>query len=68
MKTSFTTLKHGLTAVFIAGLMSTTAMAQQAGAQQKVPELVRADGSYPTVKLEKDVIVLKVVQNAPSFR
>ncbi len=50
MKTSFTTLKHGLTAVFIAGLMSTTAMAQQAGAQQKVPELVRADGSYPTVK------------------
>ena len=65
MKTSFTTLKHGLTAVFIAGLMSTTAMAQQAGAQQKVPELVRADGSYPTVKLEKDVIVLKVVQNAP---
>lgn len=27
-----------------------------------VPVLVRADGSYPTVPLEKDVIVLKVLQ------
>lgn len=29
------------------------------------PALVRADGSYPTVPLEKDVVVVKVVQNAP---
>ena len=29
------------------------------------PPLVRADGSYPTVPLEKDVVVIKVVQNAP---
>ncbi len=28
-----------------------------------VPSLVRADGSYPTVPLEKDTIVVKVVQN-----
>lgn len=27
------------------------------------PQLVRADGSYPVVPLEKDVIVVKVVQN-----
>lgn len=30
-----------------------------------VPQLVRPDGTYPTVPLEKDVVVLKVVQNAP---
>lgn len=30
-----------------------------------VPQLVRPDGSYPTVPLEKDVVVLKVVQNSP---
>lgn len=30
-----------------------------------VPMLVRPDGSYPTVPLEKDVVVLKVVQNSP---
>ena len=29
------------------------------------PQLVRPDGSYPTVPLEKDVVVVKVVQNAP---
>jgi predicted amidohydrolase len=29
------------------------------------PALVRPDGSYPTVPLEKDVVVIKVVQNAP---
>ncbi len=28
-----------------------------------VPQLVRPDGSYPTRPLEKDVVVLKVVQN-----
>ena len=29
------------------------------------PQLVRPDGSYPTMPLEKDVVVVKVVQNAP---
>ena len=29
------------------------------------PLLVRPDGSYPTVPLAKDVVVIKVVQNAP---
>jgi predicted amidohydrolase len=29
------------------------------------PQLVRPDGTYPTVPLAKDVIVVKVVQNAP---
>ena len=28
-----------------------------------VPQLVRPDGSYPTVPLEKEVVVVKVVQN-----
>ena len=32
---------------------------------QTTPQLVRPDGSYPTVPLKKDVIVVKVVQNAP---
>lgn len=30
---------------------------------QSLPELVRADGSYPTRPLEKDVVVVKVIQN-----
>ena len=34
-------------------------------AQTTTPQLVRPDGSYPTVPLKKDVIVVKVVQNAP---
>lgn len=28
-----------------------------------IPELVRADGTYPTIPLEKDVVVLKVIQS-----
>lgn len=32
---------------------------------QNMPELVRPDGTYPTVPLEKDVVVVKVVQNEP---
>jgi predicted amidohydrolase len=31
----------------------------------RTPVLVQSDGSYPTVPLAKDVIVVKVVQNAP---
>ncbi|MBV6417664.1 MAG: hypothetical protein CMLOHMNK_02394 [Steroidobacteraceae bacterium] len=34
-------------------------------ASPAVPRLVQPDGSYPTVPLEKDVVVLKVVQNSP---
>ena len=30
-----------------------------------LPELVRPDGSYPVVPLEKDVVVIKVVQHSP---
>jgi predicted amidohydrolase len=30
-----------------------------------VPQLVRPDGTYPTVPLAKDVVVVKVVQNSP---
>jgi len=30
-----------------------------------IPELVRPDGSYPVVPLEKDVVVVKVVQHSP---
>ncbi len=36
-----------------------------AAAMTEVPQLVRPDGTYPTVPLEKDVIVVKVVQNEP---
>lgn len=34
---------------------------------QSVSELVRPDGTYPTVPLEKDVVVVKVVQNEPQL-
>ena len=39
--------------------------AVQANSQdmEPVPQLVRADGSYPTRPLEKDTIVVKVIQN-----
>lgn len=32
---------------------------------EAVPELVQSNGSYATVPLEKEVVVVKVVQNAP---
>lgn len=32
-------------------------------AQPPVPQLVRTDGSYPTRPLEKDTVVIKVIQN-----
>jgi predicted amidohydrolase len=41
------------------------AVAGFAASAQSVPELVRPDGTYPTVPLEKDVVVIKVVQNEP---
>ena len=40
---------------------SNKAIAQTAPAE--VPMLVRPDGSYPTMPLEKDVVVLKVIQS-----
>ncbi|MCB2107940.1 MAG: hypothetical protein KDE14_09585, partial [Rhodobacteraceae bacterium] len=43
----------------LAGLWQAVAFAQGA------PVLVRPDGTYPTAPLEKDVVVVKVVQNAP---
>ncbi|MDX2225430.1 MAG: nitrilase-related carbon-nitrogen hydrolase [Rhodospirillaceae bacterium] len=36
-----------------------------AAAFAQTPQLVRPDGTYPTVPLAKDVVVVKVVQNAP---
>jgi len=47
------------------GTVTPAAVQVQAQAQGPAPELVRTDGSYATVPLEKDVVVLKVVQNAP---
>lgn len=56
-------MRHSLTnyvrGAAIAGLA--TLFGTAAGAQQ----LVRPDGTYPTVALTKDVVVVKVVQNAP---
>ena len=46
--------------VALAGFWSLAALAQSA-----TPVLVQPDGSYATVPLEKDVVVVKVVQNAP---
>lgn len=39
--------------------------AQAAKARGKPPQLVRPDGSYETAPLEKDVVVVKVVQHSP---
>jgi hypothetical protein len=50
----------GATALAVATLLAVPGIAAT-----PPPLLVRADGSYPTVPLEKDVVVIKVVQNAP---
>lgn len=44
-------------------LIAAMLLAGQAGAAETVPELVRPDGSYAKRPLEKDVVVVKVVQN-----
>lgn len=49
----------GLVSALCLTVASTTAFGQS------TPELVRPDGTYPTVPLEKDVVVVKVVQNEP---
>ena len=48
----------------VAGL-SLAAFSAIFGAQVAAQQLVRPDGTYPTVPLAKDVVVVKVVQNAP---
>jgi len=48
----------GLGVTLCASALAMTACAQ-------TPVLVQPDGSYPTVPLEKDTVVVKVVQNAP---
>lgn len=62
MKTSFAKLSTFMAALIWAALADSVAVAAPAAAK---PVLVRPDGSYPTVPLAKDVIVIKVVQNSP---
>ena len=61
MKRSF--MKHTLGLAGVACL----AAGSYAASAQIVTELVRPDGSYTTVPLEKDVVVVKVVQNEPQL-
>jgi len=46
-------------------LLCAAAVPLPGAAAPAVPQLVRPDGTYPSVPLEKDVVVLKVVQNSP---
>lgn len=59
IKTLVLTLALGVTGMLGYGA------AQAAKARGKPPQLVRPDGSYETVPLEKDVVVVKVVQHSP---
>lgn len=52
-----------LVASAIAGCGKAPPETSSAAAAPPVPVLVRADGSYPTQPLEKDSIVVKVIQN-----
>ncbi|MCB1626003.1 MAG: hypothetical protein KDI32_15515, partial [Pseudomonadales bacterium] len=59
-------MRRFLMAMGGAALLAVTAMGGfSVAAESATPLLVRPDGSYPTVPLEKDVVVVKVVQNAP---
>jgi predicted amidohydrolase len=51
--------------VLLPAAAAIAALATPAFAAAPAPQLVRPDGSYPTVPLEKDVVVVKVVQHAP---
>ena len=42
---------------------SGTATEAAGAGSSNVPDLVRPDGSYPTVSLEKDTVVVKVIQS-----
>ncbi len=56
-------LMLALTLAFASALVQTAASAAEA--DRKPPPLVQPDGSYATVPLEKDVVVVKVVQHSP---
>ncbi len=62
-------LALAVTSVFallaVVGLAVTGASDARAAPGATVPQLVRPDGSYPSAPLAKDVVVVKVVQNAP---
>ena len=62
MQKTLTRLKIAGLGLLAAATVSTSALADDHQVQ-----LVRPDGSYPTVPLEKDVVVLKVVQNEPQL-
>lgn len=51
--------KAGVTWLFSLGLLAGVANAES------IPQLVRPDGSYPTLPLAKEKVVVKVVQNEP---
>ena len=54
----------GALSVFIGACTESTVSEVSAGqAPEEIPQLVRADGTYPTSPLEKDVVVVKVVQH-----
>ncbi len=56
---------HRLATVLGASALLLVAIGAAPSYAASPPRLVRADGSYPTMPLEKDVVVIKVVQNAP---
>ncbi len=59
-------MRRFLMATFGVVLLAAIAIGEPSLAADKAaPQLVRPDGSYPTIPLQKDVVVVKVVQNSP---
>lgn len=59
-------LTRALGITLSAAVAAATVLAGSAAlAAPATPQLVRPDGSYPVMPLEKDVVVVKVVQNSP---
>ncbi len=58
-------ITHRLASVLGASALLLAALGATPASAATPPLLVRPDGGYPTVPLEKDVVVIKVVQNAP---
>lgn len=54
-----------LAAAFLVGIAPPASAQGTAGGTPAAAPLVRSDGTYPTAPLAKDVVVVKVVQNAP---